>query len=375
VSEQEVWNPSNNSGDGQYSPGHNGPGFPPATPERLPGQFQDSGFRKDTPKPAVSKPGLFQSEMPSSRQDGPQVLRRGVDASTVTSIMAGIPKALMSLLVVLSLWALLLLIMRADFGNGFLVALGPLLWVASGALTVQPQVQPAIAKFFFRFREPTNRERGQLEPLWQSVLERAGQTGQGNYRLWLDDTDELNAAAAGGSIVAVTRGAMRYGERELAAILAHELGHHLGGHSWSRLLMYWYSLPYVLTMRAFGFAVRVLAMISPMLALVVFGLGGLTALFVLTFASTYALPLIVLGIAAAVIAPVMDRKAELAADKMAADLGFGPDLIEVFQGWQEMGHDDGRREASWMSLYKASHPSVAKRIIELERYMDSKDPV
>jgi Zn-dependent protease with chaperone function len=30
---------------------------------------------------------------------------------------------------------------------------------------------------------------------------------------------------------------------QLEAVLAHELGHHLGGHPWASLLRYWYSLP------------------------------------------------------------------------------------------------------------------------------------
>ncbi|MFF4735893.1 M48 family metalloprotease [Streptomyces sp. NPDC001262] len=55
---------------------------------------------------------------------------------------------------------------------------------------------------------------------------------------------ELNATAAAGHIVAVTRPATdRSPNSQLAAILAHELGHHVGGHPWAAMLADWYALP------------------------------------------------------------------------------------------------------------------------------------
>ncbi|MFI2259788.1 M48 family metalloprotease [Streptomyces tubercidicus] len=58
---------------------------------------------------------------------------------------------------------------------------------------------------------------------------------------WLD---HLNALAAAGHIVGVTRFSLeRLSDGQLAAVLAHELGHHVRGHAWSSLPAQWYAVP------------------------------------------------------------------------------------------------------------------------------------
>ena len=60
----------------------------------------------------------------------------------------------------------------------------------------------------------------------------------------VENSAELNAMAAAGHVVGVTTYSLNHlSSGNLAAVLAHELGHHTGGHAWAGLLGYWYSLP------------------------------------------------------------------------------------------------------------------------------------
>ncbi|WP_235967803.1 M48 family metalloprotease [Streptomyces mesophilus] len=52
--------------------------------------------------------------------------------------------------------------------------------------------------------------------------------------MWTEESQDLNAYAAAGHTVGVSRFALEnLPSAQLAAVLAHELGHHTGGHAWS----------------------------------------------------------------------------------------------------------------------------------------------
>ncbi|MEV6701287.1 M48 family metalloprotease [Streptomyces sp. NPDC051453] len=60
------------------------------------------------------------------------------------------------------------------------------------------------------------------------------------YELVIENSTDLNAMAAAGHVVGVTTYALnRIPSSNLAAVLAHELGHHTGCHAWAGLLGYW----------------------------------------------------------------------------------------------------------------------------------------
>ncbi|MFF2478351.1 M48 family metalloprotease [Streptomyces sp. NPDC058066] len=64
------------------------------------------------------------------------------------------------------------------------------------------------------------------------------------YKLVIENSTDLNAMAAVGHVVGVTTYALnRIPSGNLAVVLAHELGHHTGGHAWAGLLGYRSSLP------------------------------------------------------------------------------------------------------------------------------------
>lgn len=118
----------------------------------------------------------------------------------------------------------------------------PALWFLLGFVWFAPFLQSFLAQSFFLFRPPVLAELRHIEYSWHEVLRRAGIGDRAKFRLWIQDTDDLNASAAGGSIVSVTRGALRYSDH-LGAVLAHELGHHLNGHTYPGLLAWWFSRP------------------------------------------------------------------------------------------------------------------------------------
>ncbi|MFV0134243.1 M48 family metalloprotease [Streptomyces sp. HMX87] len=247
--------------------------------------------------------------------------QRRTDATAFGSLLLQLPNFLCSLVVV----ALLSLV----FGDlGFLLVLA---WLASGALVFHRPTESALARHLLRLRYPTPQERAKLEPVWREVTARAGVEGR-NYELWVEDSDGLNAVAAAGHIVGVTRFAMnRLPNGELAAVLAHELGHHVGGHAWSGLLGYWYALPGRIAWRVLravtGFMFRVSRVFS-CFGVLFFGLFvGAVAL--ATISTLYGLPLLLLGVPYALAA--VGRRAELRADQHAAALGFAPMLAAVLE--------------------------------------------
>ena len=114
---------------------------------------------------------------------------------------------------------------------GDLAILVIIAWILSGALVFHRPTESALARPLLHLRYPTPQERAKLEPVWREVTARAGVEGR-NYELWVEDSDGLNAVAAAGHIVGVTRFAMNeLPNGELAAVMAHELGHHVGGHA------------------------------------------------------------------------------------------------------------------------------------------------
>ncbi|MGW1670288.1 M48 family metalloprotease [Streptomyces sp. NPDC002324] len=273
----------------------------------------------------------------------------------MTTLLLNIPLFLGSLLVMI----LISLSMPSGMDVAFVVA-----WLASGALVFNRPTERGLAKLYFKMREPLGSELAVLQPLWDEVTHRAGVDGS-RYDLWMEDTDELNASAAAGHIVGVTRGAMRnLPPQHLAAVLAHELGHHVGGHAWAGLLGHWYAVPARLVMSALRLVIRVIAAISEILAgLFVLFLGVLAIALLFTFPAAlalYAVPFLLAW---------SGRQSELRADRFAGLIGYGPLLVSVFTAWHAEGADDARRKQRTVARLMSTHPPLHKRIRAIETFV------
>ncbi|WP_327691673.1 M48 family metalloprotease [Streptomyces sp. NBC_00461] len=357
----------------QYPTAQTPPPYPQAT---LPPQYPQ------TP-PAAPTPPLTPSIPPTppapsthahhiSTDHGRVHIRRDqrrTDATTVGSLLLHLPNFLCSLFVVG-------LVSLFFGGFGIVVVLA---WLASGALVFHRPTESAIARRLLRLRHPTPQERAKLEPVWREVTARAGVEGR-NYELWVEDSDGLNAVAAAGHIVGVTRFAMNeLPNGELAAVMAHELGHHVGGHAWSGLLGYWYALPGRIAWRVLkafsGFVFKVSSAFGCIGTAVVALVIGSIAL--ATISTLYGLPLLVLAVPYALAA--VGRRSELRADQHAAALGFAPMLAAVLdklhrqeqhaQAALTAANGGVRLEEGALSKLLSSHPDYHTRLHHLQPYL------
>ena len=262
--------------------------------------------------------------------------QRGADVTTVGQLLLYLPIFGVSLVIVVAISCAVLP------GAPWVPVAG---WLATGALAFHRPAEGVFARRLLHLRHPTPKELTRLEAVWREVTARAGVEGRA-YELWIEDNHHLNAYAAAGHIVGVTRCSLEILPNEhLAAVLAHELGHHVGGHAWSSLLGEWYAVPGRLAWAA----VRRLASLVPgavrrlngFVALVLFLMGsGL----VLTLAVSYWFVPAALVVAPYLLAAV-GRRAELRADRHAAALGFGSSLAEVLHRMHTAGSAAGHTAA------------------------------
>jgi Zn-dependent protease with chaperone function len=201
-------------------------------------------------------------------------------------------------------------------------------------------------------RRPRPAELDRIVPAFGQVCRRAG-VDPGRYLLRVQDQDQVNAFALGGHLVAATTVALALHDEPLEAVLAHELGHHRHLHPLATSLGWWYLLPFTVAewaWRRVGRATHAMGRVFSRLRedagriaggraidgpvglvglLVV--LGGLVAVgTVLVVVLCVAwLPLLVLVRSARLLAAALSRAGEYAADRHAADLGYGPALVAV----------------------------------------------
>lgn len=343
------------------------------------------GFDDPAPPPATGLRGRWSGQATAPR---PLKHRRRADLSTLASLVLAVPWFVFSLTVVgfagLGIGALL--------GNVSVVPIVVMvLWLLSGVLIFYRPVEIGVARFFLRARRPTPSERDRIEQAWREVNDTAGRDG-GKYQLFIEDSDALNAYAASGHIVTVTRKTLEtMPHHHLAAVLAHELGHHLGGHPWSNLLAYWYSVPARLLTRVLRLVLRVVVALFSMVFAVVARMPGLASfiaklitwsliLFVVFFVSvlmvtavqsgqTWAPPAVALIVLTPILLPWLARRSEYRADRIAANLGYGHALIEVFEDWLRQGMDDERRNFVLRARLFSTHPALAARIKKLDAYL------
>ncbi|MFE7624338.1 M48 family metalloprotease [Streptomyces sp. NPDC057509] len=303
--------------------------------------------------------------------------QRRADAATLGRLLLSLPGFAFSLGTVLAAGWLL------ELAWGVPLWLPALVWLGTGLLVFHRPTEDLYARYVLGFRYPLPHERTRLEPVWREVTGRAGVDGS-RYRLWIENTDNLNAYAAAGHIVGVTRFALEnLSSAQLAAVLAHELGHHRGGHSWSTLAARWYGLPGRAAFRAAravlvsttGATLRAACLVT---AVLLAGFGVMLLGPAAMLLGGVPVVLLVLPYTAA----ALSRRAELRADLHAASLGFAPVLVEVLLAMEEAGRPPsqvhgaamstrmGARPASGSPLL-ATHPDCATRLHRLRPFLVS----
>ncbi|WP_405711834.1 M48 family metalloprotease [Streptomyces xanthophaeus] len=298
-----------------------------------------------------------------------QARQRATDRTTWLHLALHLPAFLLSLALVLAA----ALVLEAWLGVP--AWLPTALWTASGALTFHRPSEQFLARHLLRLHRPLPADLATLTPVWHEVTARAGVDGR-QYELWIEESSDLNALAAAGHIVAVTRRALeQLPTTQLAAVLAHELGHHVGGHAWSGLLGWWYGMPGRLAWRGLARATpRLLrtargARYTSTTVSILLAIGIWLTFTALT--ATYALPLLLLVLP--YLTAAVSRRAELRADAHAAVLGFGPALAQTLHGWS--AHETGTPATPGMTGLQvrllSTHPDHRTRLHHLQPYLQS----
>lgn len=173
------------------------------------------------------------------------------------------------------------------------------------------------------------------------------------------DLPNINGLAFGRRTIAVSSGLLKVAsDEEITAILSHELGHlhHRDGFFNVALMVAAYPT-FVLSMLLCGLyfvtwtiGFFVLAYVAPIMALL--SLGGL----------------LMIGLHF-LLEKITRWPIEYKADQFAAQMGFAPALISLFERIED---EDVRGAEGFLAKYAYSHPPTALRIDKLERNMLSK---
>ncbi len=243
------------------------------------------------------------------------------------------------------------------------------LYLAAGVLLFLRPVQAVLLTRLLGARRPTPEERAVLQPLWNEIAQ-ANRLAPRRFVLAVLPADELNAYACGGHLVVVTSWAVECLPRsELAGVLAHELGHHLGLHTVALTIGHWLSVP-ILVLARVGFFLQNVAtaatgsFVSHSAALT--AVGRLMA-FVLRVVSWVFLAALLTSTA---IGNVVGRRAEFQADRRVVAMGYGRELSAALR--RAIAAGGGERPRTWGERLFATHPSARTRVARIDAFVRSR---
>ena len=304
--------------------------------------------------------------------------------------------------IVVLIWLLSLVVVALPaYGGAVLAGWSPLptvavacaAWTASAALILVRPVEAGLARLLYRsLRRPRPAELARIAPALERVCRRAG-TDPGRYLLRVEEKRQVNAFALGGHMLAVTRVACELPDDMLEAVLAHEVGHHRQLHPLAIILGWWYLLPFEAGDRLLRAIRRVTSWLARTFGRLSDRTGGLAGgrapdgalgmlvllavLGVLVLAGSVLvvglgllwLPVALLVRLAKVLAAALSRAGEHAADRHAAELGYGPGLVQVLALFLQAEQAAPRPRG--MAVLLRSHPSSQSRIDAIRRILST----
>jgi Zn-dependent protease with chaperone function len=235
--------------------------------------------------------------------------------------------------------------------------------LALGVILFIRPLQPLVLGRMFDARKPTAEERVKIQRSWLRVAQR-NHVRRNDYVFAIVDSEDLNAFACGGHLVVVSGYAVNsLSDEELTGVLAHELSHHLGFHTFALTVGQWLSVPVVLLARL-GFLLQRLAdsaserlrSRSDLLATV----GRAVALLMQGTALVFLADLLL----AQAVGNIVGRRAEFAADRRVIEMGFGRELARALR--RVVADGGGERATSWADRIVTSHPPARTRVARIE---------
>ncbi|MBR7835912.1 M48 family metalloprotease [Actinospica durhamensis] len=263
--------------------------------------------------------------------------------------------------------------------TGLPLRLGYALWVLTACLYGLRPVQLALAKLLWPVRRPTQGEQQRLDEVWSRVLRRAA-VSERRFRIWVVDLADVNAHCVGRDLICVTTGALaELGDRELAGVLAHELGHHLRMHTAAAAFLVWVLLP----LQAVSLVGSGLALPFARMARGLGSADGVDCVFGARRAAVSVLARLESGLRLVFAAPGMlafavknaaGRTAEFQVDAYAVDLGFGAELLSALRWFEACAQPPqvqplvpGPRRARHAAVREArpTHPPLERRMARI----------
>lgn len=257
-------------------------------------------------------------------------------------------------------------------------------WISSALCYSLRPVQLAMARLLWPIRRPTEAESLRLERIWRRVTTHAAVRGR-RFRIRVVDLPDVNAHSVGRDLVCVTTGALRaLGDRELAGVLAHELGHHLRMHTSAAAFLVWVLLP-----------LQGVALLGTLLAAPVAALAGRLAesrggrpwasgcargasRLGHGIRAVFAAP----GVAAFAAKNAAGRRAEYQVDAFAVDIGLGPELLSALRWFSAgeaaveaprrgCGGRAGRARHAALRIPRPTHPPLERRMARIAARVES----
>ena len=260
-----------------------------------------------------------------------------------------------------------------------------LLWIPFTMLFGVPFTHFAIGEFLFGIvlfsrpvqrllfvrllgtRQPTEIERAHLESAWKVVEQQVG-IRPGRFVLSVADVDDINAFACGGHMLVVSAFSIEHlTEDELTGVLAHELSHHLGGHTVALTVAQWMSMP-ILGLAQLGIRARDIGLrISKRLEgeYPTFKLVGWIINIVLTSLSRV---LLIGFLLAQSLGEIVGRSAEFQADRRAHAMGFGRELRYALT--RVIHRTPASEPSRFLSRVLLSHPPAIDRVARLDALLN-----
>ena len=197
-------------------------------------------------------------------------------------------------------------------------------------------------------------EREKMERAVEEVCRRA-HLDPSDYELYVAAVPELNAFALGNRHITATRGLLQYmDDRELAGVLAHEVGHLQKGHTRAGLFicgMSWFGDIIVQVYGLMNFLCRLVLWIP------VFGWFVAFVMFLINLQHAFFIYL--LAIPAKFLTLCGQRQEEYEADRYACTIGLG---AELKKGLRDMEAYYGEQKMGFFDRIRSDHPDTKKRI-------------
>jgi Zn-dependent protease with chaperone function len=231
-----------------------------------------------------------------------------------------------------------------------------------GVVLFSRPVQRLVFARLMGARSPSPHEDQRLQPAWRDVAQ-ANHFSPQRFVLAVADGNDINAFACGGHLLVVSSYAIEnLNGDQLSGVLAHELSHHMGGHTVALTVAQWMSLP-VIAFARFGFflqkiaqaAVETFAKNYPRARI----FGRLIAELLRAIAWIFQAGLI----AAQKSSNLVGRASEYRADTRALEMGFGHELLSALK---QVANDTATAQVDAGSLVFSSHPPARTRVARLE---------